>query len=418
MEASKIKKLLFVLGIIVIVAVSTGVFFFNRNNTVVTETARGAIPANETNSAVWGQMYPAHWDSYQANLSNADKPSHFETKPYLQVMYEGTGFAKEYNEPRGHLYTIEDVTSINPARQKAGASCFTCKSTQVPQMMDKYGAQYYLMSFDEMKGQITEPIGCLDCHDPKTMALTITRPALKEALQRQGRDLNKITNHEMRSLVCAQCHVTYYFAPGTKKVTFPWDKGFTAQQILAYFDEEKFTEWVHPTAGSNLVKARHAEYETYMGSTHQTAGVACADCHMPYTMVGNKKISSHVWQSPLNNIEQSCTTCHRNGTEWLKNRVETIQTQVKQSQDLAGEALVQAINQLKTVRETPNVDQAKLAEAMNLHREAQWYLDYVAVTNGYGFHNPTATLSNLNIAIDKAHKAVEKSREARGAKTF
>lgn len=406
------------MGIIVIVAVSTGVFFFNRNNTVVTETARGAIPANETNSAVWGQMYPAHWDSYQANLSNADKPSHFETKPYLQVMYEGTGFAKEYNEPRGHLYTIEDVTSINPARQKAGASCFTCKSTQVPQMMDKYGAQYYLMSFDEMKGQITEPIGCLDCHDPKTMALTITRPALKEALQRQGRDLNKITNHEMRSLVCAQCHVTYYFAPGTKKVTFPWDKGFTAQQILAYFDEEKFTEWVHPTAGSNLVKARHAEYETYMGSTHQTAGVACADCHMPYTMVGNKKISSHVWQSPLNNIEQSCTTCHRNGTEWLKNRVETIQTQVKQSQDLAGEALVQAINQLKTVRETPNVDQAKLAEAMNLHREAQWYLDYVAVTNGYGFHNPTATLSNLNIAIDKAHKAVEKSREARGAKTF
>ena len=406
------------MGIIVIVAVSTGVFFFNRNNTVVTETARGAIPANETNSAVWGQMYPAHWDSYQANLSNADKPSHFETKPYLQVMYEGTGFAKEYNEPRGHLYTIEDVTSINPARQKAGASCFTCKSTQVPQMMDKYGAQYYLMSFDEMKGQITEPIGCLDCHDPKTMALTITRPALKEALQRQGRDLNKITNQEMRSLVCAQCHVTYYFAPGTKKVTFPWDKGFTAQQILAYFDEEKFTEWVHPTAGSNLVKARHAEYETYMGSTHQTAGVACADCHMPYTMVGNKKISSHVWQSPLNNIEQSCTTCHRNGTEWLKNRVETIQTQVKQSQDLAGEALVQAINQLKTVRETPNVDQAKLAEAMNLHREAQWYLDYVAVTNGYGFHNPTATLSNLNIAIDKAHKAVEKSREARGAKTF
>ena len=415
MEALKIKKLVLMLGVIVIVAVSTGVFFFNRNNTVVTETARGEIDVNETNSAVWGKLYPAHWDSYQSNISNSAKPSHFETKPYLQAMYEGTGFAKEYNEPRGHLYTIEDVTSINPARQKAGASCFTCKSTQVPEMMDKYGAQYYLMSFDEMKGQITEPIGCLDCHDPKTMALRITRPALKEALQRQGRDLNKITNQEMRSLVCAQCHVTYYFAPGTKKVTFPWDKGFTAQQILAYFDEEKFTEWVHPTAGSNLVKARHAEYETYMGSTHQTAGVACADCHMPYTMVGNKKISSHVWQSPLNNIEQSCTNCHRNGTEWLKGRVETIQTQVKQSQDLAGEAVVQAINELKIARETSGVDQTKLAEAMKLHREAQWYLDYVAVTNGYGFHNPTATLNDLNTAIDKAHKAVEKAREARGA---
>jgi nitrite reductase (cytochrome c-552) len=130
--------------------------------------------------------------------------------------------------------------------------------------------------------------------------------------------------------------------------------------------------------------------------------------------VGNKKISSHVWQSPLNNIEQSCTTCHRNGTEWLKNRVETIQTQAKQSQDLAGEAVVQAINELKMARETPGVDQAKLAEAMKLHREAQWYLDYVAVTNGYGFHNPTATLNDINAALDKAHKAVVKAREARG----
>jgi nitrite reductase (cytochrome c-552) len=81
------------------VGILTGVFFFNRNNTVITETARGEIAATETNSAVWGQFYPAHWDSYQANLSNAAQPSHYDTKPYLQAMYEGTGFAKEYNEP-------------------------------------------------------------------------------------------------------------------------------------------------------------------------------------------------------------------------------------------------------------------------------------------------------------------------------
>src|SRR5690606_7792994 len=117
------------------------------------------------------------------------------------------------------------------------------------------------------------------------------------------------------------CHVTYYFHPDTKEVTIPWDKGLTAQEILTYYDEHNFSEWVHPVAGTNLVKARHADYETFMGSTHQSAGLACADCHMPYITVGNKKISSHVWQSPLNNIEQSCTACHRNGAEWLKNRV-------------------------------------------------------------------------------------------------
>ena len=167
------------------------------------------------------------------------------------------------------------------------------------------------MTFDDLKDEIVEPIGCLDCHDPKTMKLRLSRPALIDALQRQGRDLDSITNQEMRSLVCAQCHVTYYFEPETKEITFPWDKGIKADQILAYYDEEGFSEWVHPDAGTGLVKPRHAEYETFMNSTHQSAGVACADCHMPYTRIGNKKISSHTWQSPLNNIEESCTTCHR-----------------------------------------------------------------------------------------------------------
>ena len=418
MEISKIKKLVPIIAVLAVFAVTTVIFLFVRNNEVVMEGPQGSIAAGETNSAKWCIVYPVHWDSYQANLGNSENPSHFATKPYMEVIYAGTGFAAEFNEPRGHVYTIEDVRSIDPARQKSGASCFTCKSTQVPETIEKYGDQYYLMTFDEIKDQITEPIGCLDCHDPETMALRISRPALKEALERQGRDLNKITHQEMRSLVCAQCHVTYYFEPGTKKVTFPWDNGVSAREIMTYYDEKGFTEWAHPIAGSNLVKARHAEYETFMGSTHQSAGLACADCHMPYTMSGNTKISSHVWQSPLNNIEQSCTNCHRNGIEWLTNRVETIQTQVKDSQDLAGTAVVEAINELKTARESSGVDQAKLQEAMALHREAQWYLDYVMVTNGYGFHNPTETLNNLNTAIDKAHRAIAKAREARGAKAI
>jgi len=413
LEASKVKQLVLLGVVAVFVVASACVFFFYRHNQVALEGPRGEIAADEAHSAAWGEFYPVHWDSYQDNLANTSNPSHFETKPYMQIIYAGTGFAAEFNEPRGHIYSIEDVKSIDPARQKAGASCFTCKSTQAPEMIREYGDQYYLMTFEQLKDEITEPIGCLDCHDPKTMKLRITRPALIEALERQGRSVEKLTNQELRSLVCAQCHVTYYFEPDTKKITFPWDKGLTAEEILTYFDEKGFSEWVHPVAGTGLVKARHAEYETFMGSTHQSAGLACADCHMPYITVGNKKISSHVWQSPLNNIEQSCTVCHRNGTEWLKDRVRTIQAQVKESQDLAGAAVVEAINELKIARETPTVDKTKLEEAMALHREAQWYLDYVMVTNGYGFHNPTATLNNLSTAIDKAHKAVAKAREAR-----
>lgn len=415
MNSDQIKKLLLVTVPIVVVALAAAVFFFTRNNAVTTLGPQGTIAANETRSAAWAAYYPVHWDSYQDNLANKEKPSHFDTKPYLKNIYAGFGFSAEYNEPRGHVFTIEDINAIDPARKKAGASCFTCKSTQVPEMMAKYGDQYYLMSFDEIKDQITEPIGCLDCHDPATMELRLTRPALIEALQHQGKDVSKLTNQELRSLVCAQCHVTYYFEPGSKKIAFPWDKGVKADQILDYYDEENFSEWVHPDAGTGLVKPRHAEYETFMNSTHQSAGLACADCHMPYTKVGNKKLSSHVWQSPLNNIENSCTTCHRNGTEWLVDRVKTIQGQVKQTQDLAGNAVVEAINELKLSRAAPQVDQAKLEEAMKMHRQAQWYLDFVVVTNGYGFHNPTETLNNLGTAIDYAHKSVKLAREARGA---
>ena len=414
MQSAKFKQLILITAAVVVLALGAGYYFFDRHNNVVLEGPQGEIAANEVNSAAWATFYPAHWDSYQANYENTDKPSHFETKPYMQDIYAGFGFAAEYNEPRGHVYTIEDILAIDPARKKAGASCFTCKSTQVPEMMQKYGDQYYLMSFDEIKDEFTEPIGCLDCHDPQTMNLRLSRPALIEALERQGQDISKLSQQEMRSLVCAQCHVTYYFEPDTKKITFPWDKGIKAGDILAYYDEKQFSEWTHGIAGSGLVKPRHAEYETFMNSTHQSNGVACADCHMPFTQVGNKKVSSHVWQSPLNNIEESCTTCHRNGTEWLTQRVEIIQTQCKQSQDLAAYAVVEAINELKISRDTPTVDQGKLEEATTLHRKAQWYLDYVMVTNGYGFHNPTETLNNLNIAMDAAHQSIKLSRAARG----
>jgi len=414
-QSANIKKLAMITVPALILVLAAGFYFFNRHNNIYEpELPQGEIAANETDSEVWGKVYPSHWASYEGNANNSEKPSWFDSKPYLQAIYAGTGFALEYNEPRGHTYTIEDINAIDPARKKAGSACFTCKSTQVPGLMEKYGAQYYLMTFDQMKGEVTEPIGCLDCHDPATMELRLSRPALIEALQRQGKDINALSKQEMRSLVCAQCHVTYYFETGTKEVTFPWDKGLTAANIMDYWDAEKFTEWTHPLAGSPMVKARHAEYETFVGSTHQSAGVACADCHMPYTIVGSNKISSHVWQSPLNNIEQSCTACHRNGAEWLEQRVETIQSQYKQSLDLAGNALVEAINELKTSRENPAVDQSKLQEAQLLHRQAQWYFDYVVVTNGEGFHNPTETLKNLNISIDYAHKAAETAKAARG----
>jgi nitrite reductase (cytochrome c-552) len=400
----------FSVTVLLILGVSAGLFF--KNNQAPENAIPGQIAAAELNPAEWGKYYPKQYQSYLLNQNNTEKPSHLEAKPYMKTIYAGTGFAAEYNEPRGHVFTLEDIRAIDDQRKKTGAACNTCKSAQIPSLINTYGDQYYLMSFDEINSRLEYPIACADCHDPQTMQLRITRPALIEAFARQGKDITKATQQEMRSLVCAQCHVTYYFEKDTKHIVFPWDKGVKADQILDYYDEENFVEWNHPDAGSALVKARHAEYETFMGSTHQTAGLACADCHMPYTKVGNAKISSHKWMSPLNNIEESCTTCHRQDTTWLKSRVQDTQDKTKEMQTLAGNTIVTAIGELKKARETEGANAELLSQAQEAHRKGQWYLDYVMVTNGYGFHNPTDTLSNLGKAIRYGNEAIQLARDA------
>ncbi|WP_238442424.1 ammonia-forming cytochrome c nitrite reductase subunit c552 [Desulfofalx alkaliphila] len=410
---AKEHRILAIFSVIAIIALAvSGFMLYKANNTLVTAGPLGEIEADEADPAVWGIYYPHQYDSYLSNYENTEQPSHFETKPYMQIMYAGTGYAAEFNEPRGHLYTLDDIRAIDPNRYKTGAACNTCKSSEVPSLIERYGEDYYLMSFEEINSQITHPIACLDCHDPKTMDLRISRPALIEAFERQGKDITEASRQELRSLVCAQCHVTYYFQPETKKVTFPWDKGIKADEILSYFDDLGFDEWIHPDAGSPLVKPRHAEYEIFMGSTHQSAGLACADCHMPYVKVGNVKISSHQWTSPLNHIEQSCNTCHRQEADWLVDRVNDIQNKTKELQDIAGDVIVQAINELKIARETPGVDQGLLQQAQEMHRKGQWYLDYVIVTNGYGFHNPAESMNNIGKSIDYGHRSIQLAREA------
>jgi len=399
-------------AVVVFVVVGAVIYQFVSNNQQLKTERLGKIAPDEVDPAVWGQYYPLHYQTYLQNQENTEKPSHFETKPYMKVMYAGLGYANEFNEPRGHLYSLEDIRAIDPSRYKVGASCNTCKSTEIPGLIEKYGDEYYTMSFEQINSQLQYPIGCSDCHNPETMELRITRPALIEAFERQGKDITKATRQEMRSLVCAQCHVTYYFQPGTKKVTFPWDNGVKADQILEYFDQKDFSEWTHPESGTGLIKPRHAEYEVFLGSTHESAGVACADCHLPYMKIGNTKVSSHYWTSPLKTIEQSCGVCHREGSAWLESRVKDIQEKTKEVQDIAGEAMVEAIEQLALACQTEGVDKELLAKAQEMHRKGQWYLDYVIVTNGYGFHNPTESMNNLGKAIDYAHKAIQLAKEA------
>lgn len=387
------------------------------------------LSEDETSAEVFGKHYPRHFDSFQRNrgpeASDLKEVSEFggsiphsklEANTDLKRLFQGSRFFFEYNEDRGHVWTLEDVTRTKRVFEKTTATCLTCKSAQVPGLIQKLGPQYYTTPFSEIIKLAKDPISCSDCHNPKTMELRITRPAFKEAMARRGVDVDKATRQEMRSYVCGQCHVEYYFQPGTVKLIFPWDKGFTPDEVYQYYEEIKFKDHEHPATGTPLLKAQHPEFDMFQGSVHQSAGVACADCHMPYTKEGNVKITSHWWTSPLKTIQESCGACHRQDAEYLKGRVLYIQRKTADLQKRAGKALVEAIAAIEAASKTPRADQKLLESARQLHRQAQWYWDWVDAENSMGFHNPPLAMSTSGKAIDLAHQAREAVLRAKPAR--
>ena len=142
---------------------------------------------------------------------------------------------------------------------------------------------------------------------------------------------------------------------------------------------------MHADTGAPVLKAQHPEFEMWSQGIHARSGVACADCHMPYTRVGALKISDHQVRSPVLNINRACQTCHHFAESELRERVETIQTRVFGLRNTALDALVSLIGDLHGAREA-GYDDAHLARPLDLQRRAQFYLDFVEAENSTGFH--------------------------------
>ena len=264
---------------------------------------------------------------------------------------------------------------------------------------------YDKMSFNELTPSINNAIGCANCHEAETMRLIVTNPALEEAFERQGKDWETFSRQEMRTVVCANCHVEYYFKGDGKYLTFPWDNGTTVDEMIAYYEESGFKDWEYPDTLTPMLKAQHPEYEFFTaGSTHYNAGVSCADCHMPYTRDGATKYSSHDVHSPLLNPEEACGQCHSD-TEYVVGRVSLIQEQVAATKIETEDAIIDAMNAIKAAVAAGNADPVLLDEARKLHREAQFGWDIVSAENSTGFHNPEYALKTLADATNRARQA-------------
>lgn len=367
----------------------------------------------ETRNEVWGKNFPREFERYRST-ADGDFASReggnvmidmLERDPRMVVLWAGYGFSRDYNQGRGHYRSIEDVRNTLRTSLPQPATCWTCKSPDVPRMMKELGvAEFYKTKWAELGHEIVNPIGCLDCHDPKTMNLRISRPALVEALQRQGKDAGKLTHQEMRSMVCAQCHVEYYFKGEGKYLTFPWDKGMTVEEMEEYYDEVNFSDWTHALSKAPMIKAQHPDYELFTKGIHAQRGVSCADCHMPYRSEGGVKFTDHKIQSPLNNIANSCQVCHRESEETLRQNVFERQDKIRELRLKTEDILVKAHIEAKAAWDagaTPD----EMAPILKLIRQGQWRWDYAAAGHGSAFHAPLEVSRILGTAIDKTQEA-------------
>jgi len=419
--------ILILTGIIVVLAAAlVGVLIFVNNQP---PSDRGIPPITqieymEPDSEKWGVNYPNQYSTLLKTETNntrttfggSEPYSKLEDDPRLVTLFAGYGFSKDYNEERGHLNSVTDVEATLRVNDTTPGTCYSCKSSDNPRLWAEMGmAEFDKTLFKDLGERIEHPIGCANCHEANTMRLIVTNPALDEALKAQGKDWNTFTRQEMRTVVCGNCHVEYYFAGEGKYLTFPWEGGTRIENIASYYQELGFKDWEHPQSGAPMIKMQHPEYEFFTAdSTHYKAGVSCADCHMPYTRDGAAKFSTHDVRSPLLNAETACGACHTD-VGYVTGRVATIQAQVRETMDASEDALVEAIAAIEAASKAVGVDADLLTEARDLHREAQLRWDFIAAENSMGFHNPEEALRILSVATDLARQAQLKAVQAAGS---
>ncbi len=414
------------------------------------------VGEDDTDPKKWAANWPLQYDGYQRTSlptktrygghggSEALPDEKIDRDPWLKRMFLGYAFSIDYRDRRGHAHMLEDQEATKRLGKPQSGSCLHCHASIMPLYRQLGGGdamagfeKSYTFSYQDLNAKLHEsghghPVSCVDCHDPTSMALRVTRPgflhgirALAEsdapvpampsiALWREGArkepyDPNtEASRVELRSFVCGQCHVEYYCG-GKMPLTFPWNKGLRADDEEATWEETKFPDgspfydYEHKETHARILKTQHPEFELWSQGVHARSGVSCADCHMPYAREGATKVSDHWVRSPLLNINRACQTCHRFSEQELSERVAIIQDRNHALLQRGGAAIVALIDAV-VAAQNAKVPEAALEAARALQRKAQWRLDYVAAENSMGFHAPQEAARLLAEAIDFARQ--------------
>jgi nitrite reductase (cytochrome c-552) len=414
------------------------------------------VGEDDTDPAKWGKNWPAQYDGYRRTAlpsktrfgghqgSEALPEEKIARDPWLKRMFAGYAFSIDYRDRRGHAYMLFDQEHTERLTKPQSGSCLHCHASVMPLYRElgagdamKGFAETFKLSYQEVNQKLHQtghghPVSCVDCHDPKSMALRVTRPGFiigvralaesdapvpalpsiqqwREGSRKQPYDANvDASRNEMRSFVCGQCHVEYYCS-SKMPLTFPWGKGLTADNIEAFWDGTKFpsgeafVDYTHAETGAQVLKAQHPEFELWNQGIHARSGVSCADCHMPYMREGATKVSDHWVRSPLLNVSRACQTCHRASEQEMKARVDVIQQRNHDLMQRGGAAIVDLIDALVRAKDNGTSPEA-VEKARQMQRKAQWRLDYIAAENSMGFHAPQEAARILGEATDYARQ--------------
>jgi len=460
------NKKAFVLVSVVVALATVGVMTLLENirerKIEAKETVLRIADVDETtiDPVVWGKNFPREYDGYvrtvdveRTRYGGSENIQKLDQDPRLRTLFDGYAFAIDYREERGHAYMLSDQRETERVhKKKQPGACLQCHASNTvayrqagieagapgtltdPFLSENGRAQLMkgfekvcAMPFDDATKLVTHPVSCLDCHDPDTMDLRVTKPGFlvgiaalaksdaatphlpsverwRKGSKSKDYDPNvEASRQEMRSFVCGQCHVEYYFKGEGKVVTYPWVNGLTMDGAEAYYDAQGFSDWTHARSGAKVLKAQHPEFEMWSQGIHARSGVACADCHMPYVRQGAVKISDHQVRSPLLDVSRSCEVCHHYPEKEILSRVDAIQTRTRKLMDRAEDATVDLIAAIQAAK-TGGASDAQLESARKLHRQAQWRTDYCAAENSMGFHAPQEYARILAEAIDMARQ--------------
>lgn len=431
------------------------------------------VTEDTTDPAVWGVNWPKQYDSYLLTAlstrtrfgghggSEALPEQKIERDPWLKRMFEGYAFSIDYRDRRGHAYMLVDQEETERQTKPQSGSCLHCHASVMPLYRelgdgDPHAGfeKSYQLSYAEMNKMLHDsghahPVSCVDCHDPETLQLRVTRPGFIDGIRRlaesdaptphipsieRWREGDRAkpyepnadaTRGEMRSFVCGQCHVEYYCGTNMP-LTFPWGKGLKAEEIEAFWNEtlfpdgSRFADYKHAESGAPILKAQHPEYELWSQGIHARSGVSCADCHMPYMRDGATKISDHWVRSPLLNVNRACQVCHHVDEQEILDRVDVIQQRNFDLLQRGGDALMAQLDAIAAAK-ADGATEAELAESLELQRKAQWRLDFIAAENSMGFHAPQEAARILGEAADYARQgqvaAMEWRKNAETAET-